>query len=81
MAVNTVESGPMCGPSESDALNHGVSEHVMGIGATQEMHVDQLGKPTPTIHTQRTLLNTNNTAKNWRSLITPAHDSFKKLEK
>jgi hypothetical protein len=39
---------------------------------------------TTTIHTQRSNNNAqqySNTAKNWRHLITPAHDSFKKLEK
>jgi len=51
----------------------------------------------PMIYTQRSLLNVgaqnggtdrtgkyqgySNTHKNWRSLVTPAHDSFKKLEK
>jgi len=42
----------------------------------------------PTIHTQLSLMTQmqqpvpySHTAKNWRQLITPAHDSFKKLEK
>ena len=48
---------------------------------------DEISNGNPTIHTQRSLLQHLpqgaycNTAKNWRQLVTPAHDSFKKLEK
>ena len=69
--------------------NTGVHHHGLSTGeATTQQVEDAVSraatrpqeKTTPTIHTQRTLLNTNNTTKNWRSLVTPANDSFKKLE-
>ena len=51
MAVNTVDSGAMGGPSESDLNHHRISDHEIGLNTAEGIIMGQCDKPTPTILT------------------------------